>query len=313
MTGVLTMRKIMAYEKHLEREEKSPATIEKYLRCARTFADFLGKQRITKEIVCAYKKHLEGIGYAVRTINGMLAAINSLLAFLGLKTCMVKIIRTQKETYCEEKKELTREEYMRLLDASKSDPQLNLMMQTISGTGIRVSELKFFTVEAVQSGRIQVNCKKKVRVILLPELLRDLLLTFAEKNGIVEGPIFINSIGKSVDRSVIWRRMKALYERADVSREKVFPHNLRKLFARCFYDLGKDVSKLADVLGHSSIETTRIYIMTSGQEHQAMIECLGLVQNPAEKSGKCPSKRADSKKRRKRKKNRGYHKSRKKR
>lgn len=216
-------------------------------------------------------------GYAVRSINSMLASLNSLLDFFGWSDCKVKNVKMQHQAYCEEEKELTKAEYLRLLNAAKDRPQLRLVLETICGTGIRVSELRYFTVEAVKSGTVVVNCKSKNRMILLPGKLKKLLLCYARRNDIRSGAIFITRNGNPLNRSNIWAQMKSLCEAAGVKKSKVFPHNLRKLFARTFYGIEKDITKLADILGHSSIDTTRIYIMSSGTEHRRKIERLGLV------------------------------------
>ena len=273
----LSGKKLHAFRQYLLQEEKSTATVEKYLRDARAFAVYVGKKPVTKETVVVYKRHLQETGYAVRSINSMLAGINRLLTFLGWQDCRVKSIRLQRQTYCAEEKELTKPEYLRLLQAAESRPQLKLVMQTICGTGIRVSELRHFTVEAVQSGQIRVDCKGKIRTILLPGKLKTLLLRYAEKEKIRSGAIFRNRNGKPLNRSCIWAQMKELCRAARVDPRKVFPHNLRKLFARTFYGIEKDIAKLADILGHSSIDTTRIYIMSTGSEHRRKIERLGLV------------------------------------
>ena len=207
----------------------------------------------------------------------MLASLNSLFNFLGWQDCKVRNIRQQRQTYCAEDKELTKDEYMRLLKAAENQPQLCLIMKTICGTGIRVSELQYFTVEAVRRGEVTIRCKGKTRTVLLPNQLKKLLLQWARENKISEGAIFITRNGKPVNRSNIWAQMKKLCEKAGVKHTKVFPHNLRKLFARTFYGIEKDIAKLADILGHSSIDTTRIYIMTTGTEHRRKIERLGLV------------------------------------
>lgn len=200
-----------------------------------------------------------------------------LLDFLGLQNCKVKNIRLQRQTYCAEDKELTKAEYLRLLEASKKNEQLNLVIQTICSTGIRVSELRYFTVEAVRRGEIVIDCKGKTRTILVPGKLKSILLNYAKRRGITEGTIFVTRTGKPLNRSNIWSAMKKLCESAGVKASKVFPHNLRKLFTRTFYGIEKDIAKLADILGHSSINTTRIYIMTTGTEHRRKIERLGLV------------------------------------
>ena len=268
---------IQKFSDYLVSEEKSPATCEKYLRDIRMFRVFVGDGQVTKEQVVRWKKKLTEQGYAVRSVNSMLASVNSFLGFLGWHDCKVKNIRLQHQTYCSEEKELTKAEYLRLLEASRKNEQLNLVLQTICGTGIRVSELRYFTVEAVQHGEITVNCKSKTRTILIPGKLRKLLLNYAKKKAIAAGAIFIGKSGKPLDRSRIWRQMKQLCKAAGVKESKVFPHNLRKLFARTFYGIEKDIAKLADILGHSSINTTRIYIMTTGMEHRRKIERLGLV------------------------------------
>lgn len=273
----LSTEQIKEFANHLCKEEKSGATQEKYLRDARVFCAYADSNEVTKELVVAWKKHLVENGYAVRSINSMLASINCLLEFLGLSECKVKNMRMQRQTYCAEDQELTKAEYLRLLQASKNNEQLNLVIQTICGTGIRVSELQYFTVEAVRCGEVTVDCKSKTRTILVPGKLKNLLLNFAKRNGIAAGAIFVTRTGKSLNRSNIWAAMKKLCETAGVKASKVFPHNLRKLFARTFYGIEKDIAKLADILGHSSINTTRIYIMTTGYEHRRKIERLGLV------------------------------------
>ena len=274
---ILMQEQIAIFLEHLYREEKSSATQEKYLRDATSFRRYANNMPVTKELVLAWKKHLVEKGYAVRSINSMLSSVNSLMDFLGWSDCKVKTIRMQHQTYCTEEKELTKAEYLRLLDASKDNRQLNIVLQTICSTGIRVSELQYFSVEAVRSGEITVSCKGKTRTILVPGKLKKLLLDYAKNKSIFSGPIFIGKNGKPLDRSRIWRQMKLLCKAAGVKESKVFPHNLRKLFARTFYNIEKDIAKLADILGHSSINTTRIYIMTTGIEHRRKIERLGLL------------------------------------
>ncbi len=273
----LSTEQIKEFASYLCREEKSAATQEKYLRDVQAFCVYAGRNEITKELVVSWKKQLIENGYAVRSGNSMLASINSLLDFLGISNCKAKNIRTQRQTYCAEDKELTKAEYLRLLAASKKNEQLNLVLQTICGTGIRVSELRYFTVEAVRKGEVTVDCKSKTRTILVPGKLKNILLNYAKRRGITAGTIFITRTGKPLNRSNIWSAMKRLCEAAGVKPSKVFPHNLRKLFARTFYGIEKDIAKLADILGHSSINTTRIYIMTTGMEHRRKIDRLGLV------------------------------------
>ena len=273
----LTEETLMQFRQHLEAEEKSPATVEKYVRDVVRFGDFAGEEKVTKETVIAWKRKLQEEDYAPTSINSMLASLNSLLKFLGWQTCRVRSLRIQRQTYLCPEKELNRDEYLQLLKAAEGRPQLKLVMETICGTGIRVSELCHFTVEAANRGEVRIQCKGKMRTILIPAKLRKLLLRFARQNRIATGIIFQTRSGRPVNRSNIWAQMKNLCEEAGVSPSKVFPHNLRKLFARAFYRQEKDIAQLADVLGHSSINTTRIYIMSSGTEHRRKIDRLGLV------------------------------------
>ena len=268
---------IRGFSQHLEHDEKSQATVDKYHRDVIALWNFVGGETLTKDIVMAYKRHLIDRDYAVSSINSMLASVNAFLEYLGLQEYKVKNIRTQRKTYCTEDKELSKAEYLRLLEASKNNEQLNLVIQTICGTGIRVSELQYFTVETIRIGQVTVACKNKTRIILVPGKLRNLLLNYAKRKRITSGTIFVTRSGAPLNRSNIWSAMKKLCEAAGVKASKVFPHNLRKLFARTFYGIEKDIAKLADILGHSSINTTRIYIMTTGTEHRRKIERLGLI------------------------------------
>lgn len=274
---ILTNQTISTFQDYLIKEEKSDATVEKYIRDVRAFFLFAGEQQITKEVVIAYKKHLEESGYAVRSINSMLASLNSMLNYMGWQDCRVKQLKLQKQIYSSEEKELTKNDYMKLLKASEQNPRLHLVMQTICSTGIRISELRFFTVESVKKGEVMVDCKNKNRIVLIPGKLRELLISYARKHNIQSGTIFVTKNGNPLNRSNIWAQMKKLCRKAGVAPGKVFPHNLRKLFARTFYTIEKDIAKLADILGHSNIETTRIYIMTTGTEHRQRIEQMGLV------------------------------------
>ena len=274
---ILREKNINEFHAYLVREEKSTATIEKYLRDVRAFLNFTDIRAVTKELILKWKEMLLDRGYAVRSVNSMLASLNSLLHFMGWDDCKVKSLKTQRQSYCPENKELTRAEYLRLLEAAKDRPQLRLIMETICGTGIRVSELKYFTVESVKSGEIEIRCKGKIRTILIPGKLKKRLLDYVKKNKIRTGIIFITKHGGPLNRSNIWAQMKRLCGEAGVEPGKVFPHNLRKLFARAFYGIEKDIAKLADILGHSSINTTRIYIMTTGSEHRRQLERLELV------------------------------------
>ncbi len=273
----ITKELIDAYRQKLVREEKTAATVEKYLRDVRAFFLCVGHAVLTKELVMAYKQYLIQGQYAVRSVNSMMGSVNSLLDYMDCRDCKVKAIRQQRQVYCAEEKELTKAEYLRLLEAAKKNPRLRLVMETICGTGIRVSELRYFTVEAVRRGEVTVTCKAKTRTILLPQKLQKMLLAFAKEHGIHSGVIFITRGGNPLNRSNIWTQIKRLCQTAGVKASKVFPHNLRKLFARTFYGLEKDIAKLADILGHSSIDTTRIYIVSTGTEHRKKIERLGLV------------------------------------
>ncbi len=277
MENIVNETKMQAFREYLLREEKSGATVEKYMRDVRGFARYVGECRLTKELVIGWKQSLEREGYKPRSINSMIASVNGFLAFAGAGECRVKNLRLQKATYLTEEKELTKEEYRRLLEAAKSRGMLGLVMRTICATGIRVSELRYFTVEAVKRGEISVKCKSKTRTILVPGDLQKLLLSYSRRAGISGGVIFVTRTGRPLDRSYIWAQMKGLCRKAHVNPAKVFPHNLRKLFARTFYGFEKDIAKLADILGHSSIETTRIYIMTTGTEHRVKIERMGLA------------------------------------
>lgn len=256
---------ISAFEQHLITEEKSAATIEKYLHDIRCFCDFLAGRQISKEETIAYKEHLTQ-QYAPASVNSMLVALNGFLRFIGRADCCVKQLKIQRQIFCREEKELTQPEYQRLVKAAE-DSQLSFILQTICGTGIRISELQSITVEAVQAGKAVVNCKNKTRVIFIPAPLQKILKQYIKKTGLKAGSVFISQNGKPLDRSSVWRQMKRLCKKANVPPEKVYPHNLRHLFARIFYSIKKDIVRLADILGHSSINTTRIYTLETGQQH----------------------------------------------
>lgn len=268
---------ITGFGEYLACEEKSRSTIQKYLHDVRVFCDFVKDRELSKELVREWKESLLEGGYAASSVNSMLAGVNGFLSFLGRDDCRVKNLRIQKRTYCPEEEELTKAEYLRLLGAAEENPQMRLVMETICGTGIRVSELRHFTVEAVRCGRIEISCKGKIRTILIPGRLKKRILDHARKNGIRRGVVFLGRTGKPLDRSRIWAWMKKICEAAGVSAGKVFPHNLRKLFARTFYRSQKDIARLADALGHSSINTTRIYITATVTEQLLQMESLGLV------------------------------------
>ena len=274
----LTQEIISGFKEYLILEERSGATVEKYIRDISAFSNYADGAEITKETVIAYKKHLQD-SYAVRSVNSMLASINSLFVFLGWHDLKVKSIKLQQQIYCPEEKELTKAEYTRLCRTAerKHNERLNLILQTICGTGIRVSELQFITVEAVKQGEAVVNCKAKTRSVFIVKELQKKLLRYARSHGIKTGCIFITRTGKPMSRTNIWREMKNLCLEAEVSPTKVFPHNLRHLFARVFYGIEKEIAKLADILGHSSINTTRIYIISTGTEHRRRMENMRLV------------------------------------
>ena len=265
------------YKDYLIRDEKSKATISKYLHDVRVFAEFAQDRPIDKNLVLEYKDIL-GEAYSVSSANSMLAALNSFFRFMNWRDAEVKRFKVQKQVYCKAENELTKDEYLRLVAAAEQkSKRLSLVIQTLCGLGMRVSELSYITVEAVECGEAVVSCKGKTRVIFIVSSLRKKLLKYAKKEGISQGAIFITRSGNPLDRSNIWREMKMICKDACVRETKVFPHNLRHLFARTFYTMEKDIAKLADVLGHSNINTTRIYIVTSGTEHLRQLEKMRLI------------------------------------
>jgi len=273
MTQCSYIKEITRFENYLREEEKSHATIEKYLRDIRRFLSFLSdfpEEMIEKVHTIAYKESLVE-KYAPASVNSMLTAMNLFLRFLGKEYCCVKLLRIQRQLFCQDEKELTKEEYHRLVQAAE-DTRLSYIIQTICGTGIRVSELQYITVEAVLAGKATVNCKNKTRVIFIPGMVQKLLRKYIKKVGIQSGSVFVTKGGRPINRSNLWRDMQSLCQRANVPARKVFPHNLRHLFARVFYSIDKDIVRLADLLGHSSINTTRIYTAESGKLHLAGIE-----------------------------------------
>ncbi len=275
---IITAKTIAEFKEHLILEERSTVTVEKYIRDVKAFAKYTQNTAVTKETVIAYKKHLQE-NYAVRSVNSMLASINVLFSFSGWHDLRVKSLKLQQQVFCPEEKELTKAEYTRLCRTAerKHNERLNLILQTICGTGIRVSELQFITVEAVKQGEAVVNCKAKTRSVFIVKELKQKLLCYAAEQGIKSGMIFVTRTGKPISRTNIWREMKALCTEANVNPQKVFPHNLRHLFARVFYGIEKDIAKLADILGHSSINTTRIYIISTGTEHRRRMENMRLI------------------------------------
>lgn len=274
----LTNKEIEKFRNYLREEEKSENTMEKYIRDVTAFSAFCDGT-ITKDTVIAYKQNLIDSGYAVRSINSMLASINSLFSFLGWYELRVKSLKVQQQVFCPEEKEMTKAEYERLCRTAerKQNERLCLILQTICGTGIRVSELQFITVEAVRKGEATVSLKGKTRSIFIVRDLQKKLLRYISEQHIMTGAIFITRTGNPMSRTNIWREMKSLCIEAEVNPEKVFPHNLRHLFARVFYGIEKDIAKLADILGHSSINTTRIYIISTGTEHRQRMERMRLI------------------------------------
>ena len=276
----ITAQRVNEFANHLRAEERSAGTIENYVRHIRAFAAWLAGGAVTKEAAAGWKAHLMSAGYAAATINAMLGSLNRFLAFMDWREYQVKTLRLQRRLFRDDSRELTRAEYDRLLAAAHAQgrERMALLMETICATGIRVSEVRYLTVEAVQKGRAEIALKGKFRTILIPGKLRKKLLKYARKNKTVSGEIFLTRNGKPMSRKQIWAEMKALCKAAGVAASKVFPHNLRHLFARTFYRVCRDVAKLADVLGHSSIETTRIYLISTGAEHEKQLERLGLVR-----------------------------------
>ncbi len=276
---IFNIETVSRFETHLKMEEKSKATVKKYVADVIAFMEYSGKERITKEKAIAYKQYLINSGYAARSVNSVIASLNSLFEFIGRFELRLKSIKLQRQIYCPEEKELTKAEYRRLVDTARlgGNERLELILQTICGTGIRVSELQFITVEAANKGEAVVSCKGKTRTVFIVKELQRKLLRYISKRGIESGIIFMTRTGKPINRTNIWREMKELCVRANVDPRKVFPHNLRHLFARTFYGIDKDIAKLADILGHSSINTTRIYIITTGNEHRRRMENMRLI------------------------------------
>lgn len=272
--NIITENTIQDFKAHLIEDEKSAATAEKYLHIANHFKAFAGERPVSKELTVSYKQVLTK-EFSARTVNVYIAGLNRLLRFMGLADCVVKSLKIQRQVYLAEEKELTKSEYMRLLGSAS--PKLRLSMETICGTGIRVSELQYFTKEGVEAGTIHIRLKGKCRDIIVNQKLRKKLLDFCKQNKIETGVIFLCKNGSPMNRSMIWAQMKKLCAAAGVLASKVFPYNLRKLFARCFYAIERDIAKLSDILGHSSIETTRIYIMTTAAAHRKQMERLGLI------------------------------------
>ncbi len=275
----LTREELRAFAAHLRAGDRSAGTIEKYLRDVRGFAVWMGDREVTRENALDWRGGLVERGYAPATVNSMLSAVNSFLKFSGREDCRIRFLRLQRKAFRESDRELTRNDYQRLLDAAQDSgrERLRLLMETICSAGIRVSEVRYITLEAARRGKAEIALKGKIRTILLPARLCRKLVKYARRQSIAAGEIFVTRSGKSLSRRQIWREMKTLCQRAGVEPTKVFPHNLRHLFAVMFYRACRDIVKLADVLGHSSINTTRIYLVTTGAEHARQLERLGLV------------------------------------
>lgn len=258
------MRELESFEKILLDQEKSTNTVEKYLRDVKHFLDFLGEQEVSQEILRAYKEELLKT-YKVSSVNSMLIALNRYLKFTGKGDCCIRVCRQQRRIFMDEERELTRKEYERLVHQARKDGNYRLLyiLQTIAGTGIRIGELQYITVETLKKRRVQIDSKGKIRIIILPQALVQMLKDYCRKRKIRSGSIFITRSGRPVDRRNVWAEMKQLCKKAKVLASKVFPHNLRHLFAKSFYEHEHDLVRLADYLGHSSVETTRRYTMIS--------------------------------------------------
>ncbi len=279
MNYQITDQNIRNFALSLQSNEKAPGTIENYVRHVTRFSAFLQGAPISKEATAQWKQSLMDAGYCPATINAMLVSVNTFLKFNRWEMCCVKLLRLQRKMFRPAQAELTREEYTQLMRTARETgrQKLALIMETICATGIRVSELRYITAEAVRCGRAQVNLKGKIRTILIPEKLRQKLKSYADKQKIASGEIFLSGSGCGMDRRQIWAQMKALGGEAGVDKGKIFPHNLRHLFAVTFYNACKDIVRLADVLGHSNMETTRIYLISSECEHIRQLESLGLM------------------------------------
>ena len=276
---IITPKQLADFQRHLVSQERSPGTVRKYLADLESFVRWLGGRPITREEATAWKAHLTARGYAPVTVNAKLAALNTFLRFAGWEDCRLRFLKIQRRMFRDQSRDLTRAEYEKLVAAARDRGRedLALLLETICATGIRVSEVRYITREAVWAGRADIALKGKIRTILLPGKLCRKLKKFAQNKKIASGELFLTGSGRPMTRQQIWAAMKALGRTAGVEATKVFPHNLRHLFAAAFYRACRDVVRLADVLGHSSIETTRIYLLTTGQEHRRQLDRLGLV------------------------------------
>lgn len=269
---------LQRYREYLIEEEKSPATVDLYLTSIAQLSDWAGTQELSKSILIQYKDELRQ-QYRPNSVNTKITAINGFMKFLGREDLIVKHLRIQKKAFLSPDEELTREEYCQIIERllEEGDERMALSLQMLCSTGMRVGELAFITCEAVESGETNIVLKGKVRKILIPDALRKKLLIYMHKNEITEGVVFRNCSGGALDRSYIWKRMKETARDVGINPKKVYPHNLRHLFARTFYTEEKDLSKLADILGHSNVNTTRIYTACSSSEHMKIMDRLNLV------------------------------------
>ena len=276
---IMISEQLASFRAYLQDEERSEATVEKYLCEVTQFAAWLNDTEVTKSAVAEWKEHLLTSGYEPSTVNGKLTALDRFFDFMGWPDCKVKHLKLQRRLFRDDSRELTKTEYERLIATAEEmgKERLSLLMEAICGTGIRVSEVQYITVEAARAGRAEVALKGKIRTILIPSKLCRKLLKYAKQQKTASGEIFLTRNGTPLSRRQIWAEMKGLCKTAGVAASKVFPHNLRHLFAAAFYRASRDIVKLADVLGHSSLETTRIYLLTSGAEHQRQLDRLGLV------------------------------------
>lgn len=276
----ITPELLTAFEHYLHILERAESTVDKYLHYVREFAAFLDGSPVTKSAAVDWKMSLQADGsLKTSTVNLKIAAVNALFVSLGRPDCKVKLLRVQRRLFRDTKRDLSREEYRRLINVALKlgKEMLSLLIETLGSTGIRVSELQYITVEAAQEGWVEISLKGKIRTILLPGKLARKLLKYAKKQKITAGQIFLDSHGEPMSRHQIWVAMKSLCKEAKVEPTKVFPHNLRHMFAREYYRVHHDVIKLADLLGHSSISTTRIYLVDTGKEHVRQLDQLGLV------------------------------------
>ena len=275
----ITNEQITAYGANLRMEERCEATVRKYVGAVMSLFRFLSQDKIvSQEALLAWKADISA-RFSASGANVMISAVNRFCAFMSWSGLRIKQIKVQRRIFRDCDRELTRAEYMRLLNAAraKGNSRLYWLMQTLASTGIRVSELRFVSVESLHSGRAVVDCKGKRRVVMIPQKLREKLLAYCSETGVKSGPVFVTRNGKPLNRSNIWKELQGLCAAARVDARKVFPHNFRHLFAVAFYRAEKDIAKLADLLGHASINTTRIYVMESGAEHERRMERLGLV------------------------------------